>query len=76
MYRKNPVNFTFTGQFSGGPEEIRTPDPYNANVMRSQLRYGPMDYRDIIAPEQPLVKFFLPFFQKTWYDVGQTTPKE
>ncbi len=44
--------------------------------MRSQLRYGPMDYRDIIAPEQPLVKFFLPFFQKTWYDVGQTTPKE
>ena len=42
MYRKNPVNFTFTGQFSGGPEEIRTPDPYNANVMRSQLRYGPM----------------------------------
>ena len=76
MYRKNPVNFTFTGQFSGGPEEIRTPDPYNANVMRSQLRYGPMDYRDIIAPEQPLVKFFLPFFQKTWYDVRQTTPKE
>ena len=53
---------------SGGPEEIRTPDPYNANVMRSQLRYGPMDYRDIIAPEQPLVKFFLPFFQKMWYD--------
>ena len=60
----------------GGPEEIRTPDPYNANVMRSQLRYGPMDYPHIIAPEQPLVKFFLPFFQKTWYDVGQTTPKE
>ena len=28
--------------FSGGPEEIRTPDPYNANVMRSQLRYGPV----------------------------------
>ena len=26
----------------GGPEEIRTPDPYNANVMRSQLRYRPM----------------------------------
>ena len=25
----------------GGPEEIRTPDPHNANVMRSQLRYGP-----------------------------------
>ena len=30
------------GDVFGGPEEIRTPDPYNANVMRSQLRYGPM----------------------------------
>ncbi len=30
------------GFLFGGPEEIRTPDPYNANVMRSQLRYGPM----------------------------------
>ena len=29
------------GFLIGGPEEIRTPDPYNANVMRSQLRYGP-----------------------------------
>ena len=28
--------------FFGGPEEIRTPDPYNANVMRSQLRYRPV----------------------------------
>ena len=28
----------------GGPEEIRTPDPYNANVMRSQLRYRPKNY--------------------------------
>ena len=28
----------------GGPEEIRTPDPYNANVMRSQLRYRPIGY--------------------------------
>ena len=28
--------------FIGGPEEIRTPDPYNANVMRSQLRYRPI----------------------------------
>ena len=34
----------------GGPEEIRTPDPYNANVMRSQLRYRPMRYFDIISP--------------------------
>ena len=29
----------------GGPEEIRTPDPYNANVMRSQLRYRPKSGR-------------------------------
>ena len=28
--------------FFGGPEEIRTLDPYNANVMRSQLRYRPV----------------------------------
>ena len=25
----------------GGLEEIRTPDPHNANVVRSQLRYKP-----------------------------------
>ena len=27
--------------FFGGLEEIRTPDPRNANAMRSQLRYKP-----------------------------------
>ena len=27
--------------FYGGLEEIRTPDPHNANVVRSQLRYKP-----------------------------------
>ena len=26
----------------GGPEEIRTLDPHNANVVRSQLRYRPI----------------------------------
>ena len=26
----------------GGLEEIRTPDPHNANVVRSQLRYKPI----------------------------------
>ena len=26
----------------GGPEEIRTLDPHNANVVRSQLRYRPV----------------------------------
>ena len=34
--------------YFGGPEEIRTPDPHNANVMRSQLRYGPMGYKQLI----------------------------
>ena len=35
----------------GGPEESRTPDPYNANVVRSQLRYRPVrhgsQFRDV-----------------------------
>ena len=35
----------------GGPEEIRTPDPYNANVMRSQLRYGPMRTMEDYTPQ-------------------------
>ena len=42
--------------FLGGPEEIRTPDPYNANVMRSQLRYRPMGYLSIIAQSGIVVK--------------------
>ncbi len=36
---KNPPH---RGDFLvGGLEEIRTPDPHNANVVRSQLRYKP-----------------------------------
>ena len=27
---------------NGGPDRIRTDDPYNANVVRSQLRYRPI----------------------------------
>ena len=45
--------------FFGGPEEIRTPDPYNANVMRSQLRYRPIihgDYFLIISLTDLFVK--------------------
>ena len=34
----------------GGPDRIRTDDPYNANVVRSQLRYRPISYRDWTAP--------------------------
>lgn len=51
--------------FFGGPEEIRTPDPYNANVMRSQLRYGPIGfllryYTPALPPCQDK-SFFAPF---------------
>ena len=41
--------------FHGGLEEIRTPDPRNANAMRSQLRYKPVS-RLIILPAKKLVK--------------------
>ena len=37
--RRNPIEITVD---YGGPEEIRTLDPHNANVMRSQLRYRPV----------------------------------
>ena len=33
----------------GGLEEIRTPDPHNANVVRSQLRYKPITAFEIIS---------------------------
>ena len=46
----------------GGPEEIRTPDPYNANVMRSQLRYRPISLIIIVIIIQ-FVKQFLKFKQ-------------
>ena len=32
------------GFFRGGLEGIRTLDPHNANVVRSQLRYKPMAF--------------------------------
>ena len=43
----------------GGLEEIRTPDPHNANVVRSQLRYEPMNLTRIIVALQVFVKYFL-----------------
>ena len=50
----------FVFAFFGGLEEIRTPDPHNANVVRSQLRYKPICcgiYRSkIILPQQFSVK--------------------
>lgn len=48
--------------FFGGPEEIRTPDPYNANVMRSQLRYGPITVA-IITPLDGIVKWVSPLLR-------------
>ena len=39
--QKSRKTYGFTA-FSGGPDRIRTDDPHNANVMRSQLRYRPI----------------------------------
>ena len=44
------------GFLIGGLEEIRTPDPHNANVVRSQLRYKPVAYASIIPPANSVVK--------------------
>ena len=43
------------GFFNGGLEGIRTLDPHNANVVRSQLRYKPV-YPSIILPKKTVVK--------------------
>ena len=40
-YRTNKKCCLVAALFIGGLEEIRTPDPHNANVVRSQLRYKP-----------------------------------
>ena len=37
-----PKSLVALRDFLGGLEEIRTPDPHNANVVRSQLRYKPV----------------------------------
>ena len=47
------------GGFSfGGPDRIRTDDPYNANVMRSQLRYRPNFF---VGGTLPIIGFVMPF---------------
>ena len=50
----------------GGPEEIRTLDPYNANVVRSQLRYRPiclpLYYSILLKKIQPFFSFSRLFF--------------
>ena len=46
----------WVGAFYGGLEEIRTPDPHNANVVRSQLRYKPISFYQIISLQTAFVK--------------------
>ncbi len=48
------------GFLIGGLEEIRTPDPHNANVVRSQLRYKPicLNYRFAAGKSQALSFLF------------------
>ena len=45
-YKKEPRQNNCSGSLLGGPDRIRTDDPHNANVMRSQLRYKPMLYSE------------------------------
>ena len=66
-YKKEPRQNNCSGSLLGGPDRIRTDDPHNANVVRSQLRYKPV-YEIvrclkslnglIIAPEEDYVKNF------------------
>ena len=45
-YKKEPRQNNCSGSLLGGPDRIRTDDPHNANVVRSQLRYKPMLYSE------------------------------
>ena len=47
-YRTNKKYRPMAVLFIGGLEEIRTPDPHNANVVRSQLRYKPVSQKIIL----------------------------
>lgn len=70
------------GLFHGGPEEIRTLDPHNANVMRSQLRYRPMCsvqtlllyYNTKFKKVKCYHKYFLPDIVN-FYFFAQLTPR-
>ena len=46
--KEKSLKATLLRTFLGGLEGIRTLDPHNANVVRSQLRYKPVDYPRII----------------------------
>ena len=47
------------GLLFGGLEEIRTPDPHNANVVRSQLRYEPKCYSQNYTTCRKFVKVLI-----------------
>ena len=51
------------GPFIGGLEGIRTLDPHNANVVRSQLRYKPVYDAKIILLRFFVVKISANFFK-------------
>ena len=53
------------GLLFGGLEEIRTPDPHNANVVRSQLRYEPVYIRIIVLPSKVVKHFDYFLFKKS-----------
>lgn len=44
-YKKEPRQNNCSGSLLGGPDRIRTDDPHNANVVRSQLRYRPKCFK-------------------------------
>ena len=52
IYKKATVTQQKITVAYGGLEEIRTPDPHNANVVRSQLRYKPISFTGILYPFQ------------------------
>ena len=42
LCQKKPPRTIQSPRRHGGPDRIRTDDPHNANVVRSQLRYKPV----------------------------------
>ena len=62
--KKEPRQNNCSGSLLGGPDRIRTDDPHNANVVRSQLRY------------KPITIFFWPHYYRTTGDRCQDFPWE
>ena len=70
--------------FVGGLEEIRTPDPRNANAMRSQLRYEPVLWHHYIPGKRVCQEidasvyfaFFIDFLGKLCFNYRKSYPLE